>query len=160
MSPAPATQVAKHRSKRLVPSTQPSCCNVCFPRSRASAWGRSRPLEQRHLPAALLPIAALRAPIAAMRYASAARLGRLKFRDRPGADIERARRERSFISMQTTAPAFVPQPRRERTTFVAVAPPWHRLGPILTLARCIEDHHGNDSRHAPLCRSITSSSTG
>jgi hypothetical protein len=54
--------------------------------------------------------------------------------NRPGADIERARRERSFISMQTTGPAFVPQPRRERTAFVAVAPPWHRLGPLLTLA--------------------------
>src|SRR5437016_2000759 len=45
---------------------------------------------------------------------------------RPEADIERARRERSFISMQTTGPAFVPQPSRERTAFVrcgtAVAP--------------------------------------
>jgi hypothetical protein len=38
--------------------------------------------------------------------------------------------------------------------------PWHRLGPILTLAGCIEDHHENDSQRAPLCRSITSSSTG
>jgi hypothetical protein len=77
----------------------------------------------------------------------------------PGADIERARRERSFISMQTTGPAFVPQPRRERTAFVAVAPTWHRLGPILTLAGCTEDDHENDSQRAPQCRCIASSST-
>ena len=68
-------------------------------------------------------------------------------RVRPGADIERARRERSFISMQTTGPAFVPhlaannRLRRRGTS-------WHRLGPMLTLAGCIEDHHENDSQRA------------
>src|SRR5438034_102070 len=43
---------------------------------------------------------------------------------RPGTDIQRARRERSFISKETTGPTFVSQPRRERTGFVAVAAPW------------------------------------
>jgi len=56
-------------------------------------------------------------------------------RVRPGADIERARRERSFISMQTTGPAFVPQPRRERTAFVAVAPPLAPFGSDLDPGR-------------------------
>src|SRR3954466_1180816 len=91
------------------------------------------------------------------RGASQPRSAVTTFCMRPGADIERARRERSFISMQTTGSALVPQPRPERTAFVAVAPPWHCLGPILTLAGCIEDHHEIDSQRTPLCRSITSS---
>jgi hypothetical protein len=40
-------------------------------------------LEQRRPPAALLPIAALRASMAAVRHAPAARLNGLNFRDRP-----------------------------------------------------------------------------
>jgi len=53
-------------------------------------------LEQRRPPAALLPIAALRASMAAVRYAPAARLHGLNFRDRPRAVVRRSARERTF----------------------------------------------------------------
>ena len=52
-----------------------------------------------------------------------------EFRRRPGMDIQRARRERSFILKETTGPTSVPQPRPERTAFVASHSAVDRLGP-------------------------------
>ena len=48
---------------------------------------------------------------------------------RPGADIERARRERSFISMQTTGPAFVPHLVEDWTSGVPLDVAVKRIDP-------------------------------
>ena len=157
MSPAPATQVAKHRSKRSVPSTHRAAA-TCASAVRASAWGRSRPLEQRHLPAALLPIAVLRASMAAVRYAPAARLHRLTFRDRPRSG-HRASAPRAVFHLNADDRSSVcATPRRER-------PPssrWHAVAPFRSDVDPRRVHRGSSRERFStrvLCRCITSSST-
>jgi hypothetical protein len=56
---------------------------------RVTEKGRSLPLERRRRPAALWPIAALRASMAAVRYAAAARSNHFNAGDRPTAVIRR-----------------------------------------------------------------------
>jgi hypothetical protein len=68
-------------------------------------FGSFTPIEQRRPPAALLPIAALRASMAAVRYAPAARLHRLNFRDRPVPDTQHRRAVFSGADVHAPNPA-------------------------------------------------------
>lgn len=69
----------------------------------------------------------------------------------PGTDVQRARRERTFISKETAGPTFVPQPRRLRTAFVAVAAPWTVWAPNLDPGRA---HRGSSRERFSTCAPV------